>query len=76
MRSQKRKSRLRRSARQNGRVLSGPSQGTTSTSRSPMCAIRQPWVPSVKVSPTRRSQTNSSSSSPIFGRHRAARSSK
>ena len=55
------------SPRQNGITAGWPSARLTSTRWGSMASIRQAALPSMKVSPTRRSKTNSSSSSPSRG---------
>ncbi len=64
MRSERKKLRLRSSARQKGAMAPLRRAGATSTSLWVMRRMRQLCAPRVKVSPSERSQTNSSSSSP------------
>ncbi len=63
-RSDRKKPRLRSSARQKGAIAAVLCAGITITSLCVMRMMRQLWAPSEKVSPSERSQTNSSSSSP------------
>ena len=57
--------RKRASPFQKGTMSGSGAAGTTVTASLPISTILQVWAPSVKDSPTLRSHTNSSSSSPM-----------